>query len=366
MKRALQNIWLWVVSLFALAACDVHEFPEEQLDNVQFLLHLNFNTETPLYKEVVYTRSGDADTKAAPTHDIRYTINAYRTDGTRSTSRKADATFVFTKSDIANLNYTAQIELPEGTYDFQVWADYVDQKSSSDKYYDTRDFAEIILANKDPHAGSTDYRDGFRGYASATINTPDYYKGSTANSIKNQATVEMKRPMGKFKFISTDVEVFLTNMVEKMKEQAKQTGASSGFDGDEAYEELLSSIVMGDYYVKFKYNAFMPCAYNMFTDKPADSWSGVSFKSTMSVDADMNMTMGYDYIFVNGSETKLSISLEVYNKEGELLSSTHPIEVPVVRSKLTVVKGDFLTSKATGGVGIDPGYDGDDYNIEIF
>ena len=47
------------------------------------------------------------------------------------------------------------------------------------------------------------------------------------------------------------------------------------------------------------------------------------------------------------------------------MSSTNPINVPIVRSKMTVVKGEFLTSKATGGVTINPSYDGDDYNIEI-
>ena len=78
------------------------------------------------------------------------------------------------------------------------------------------------------------------------------------------------------------------------------------------------------------------------------------------------MTLGYDYIFVNGTETTLAISVEVYNRDGELMSSTNPINVPIVRSKMTVVKGEFLTSKATGGITINPGYDGDDYNIEIY
>ena len=78
------------------------------------------------------------------------------------------------------------------------------------------------------------------------------------------------------------------------------------------------------------------------------------------------MTLGYDYIFVNGSETTLAISVEVYNRDGELMSSTNPINVPIVRSKMTVVKGEFLTSKATGDITINPGYDGEDYNIEIY
>ena len=102
----------------------------------------------------------------------------------------------------------------------------------------------------------------------------------------------------------------------------------------------------------------------MFTDKPADSWTGMTFESKMFSEDYNEMTMGFDYIFVNGSETTLSISLEVYDDEGELLAATDPINVPIVRSKLTLVKGSFLTSKASEGVSISPGFDGE-YNLPL-
>ena len=38
---------------------------------------------------------------------------------------------------------------------------------------------------------------------------------------------------------------------------------------------------------------------------------------------------------------------------------TPPIRVPLRRSVHTVVRGSFLLSDASGGMGIDPGYDGD-------
>ena len=85
----------------------------------------------------------------------------------------------------------------------------------------------------------------------------------------------------------------------------------------------------------------------------------------MNAENDEEITLGFDYIFVNGNETTLSISVEVYNSKGEKMSSSNPVNVPIVRSKMTLVKGEFLTSKATGGVSINPGYDGEDYNVEI-
>jgi hypothetical protein len=104
----------------------------------------------------------------------------------------------------------------------------------------------------------------------------------------------------------------------------------------------------------------------MFTDKPADAWTGIAYTSTMRVEGDKAVLLGYDYIFVNGSETTLSISVEVYDKDGELMSSSNPVLVPIVRNKLTVVKGSFLTTLASGGVAINPSFAGDDYNVQIF
>ncbi len=365
MRKTLCYILLCVISLLVFAGCDVHEFPEERHERVPFLLHLDFTTEMPLYKEIVYSRSGDTETRGVTErHDIRYTINAYRVGNMRSENRVADTTFVFTKSDISDLNYTAHLLLEEGTYDFKVWADYVDANSIEDKYYDTHDFSEIILANKYEHPGSNDYRDAFRGYATATVTNPAYYTGSVVNSIDNQATVEMMRPMGKFKFISTDMDVFLSRVELMMKEQGMLLSLNTDLDTKAHYEQLLQSINLGDFYVVFQY-AYVPCSFNMFTDKPADSWPGFSFTSRMYPEDISETTLGYDYIFVNGSGTTLSISLEVYNKYGELMSSTNPINVPIVRGKMTVVKGEFLTSIATGGVKINPSYDGEDYNIEI-
>lgn len=369
MRKSLYYISLCLISFFAFSSCDIHELPAERYDKVPFQLHLNFDTEMPLHQEIFYTNSGETESKSSiEKHDIRYIVNVYRTDKIRSDARLADTTFVFTKSDITNLNYTANLLLPEGVYDFKVWADYVDANSNDDKYYDTRDFSDIILLNKDNYRGSNDYRDAFRGYTSAEVLNPDFYTGSIVNTIDNQATIQMERPMGKFKFISTDTEIFLARVAQKLYEQGKLSSFDSDSEADtkSVYEQLLESIAMGEYYVLFRYNIFMPCSFNMFTDKPSDSWMGVSFTSNMEIENEREMLLGYDYIFVNGLETTLSISLEVYNDEGEKLSSTNPINVPIVRNKLTVIKGEFLTSKASGGVTINPGYDGEDYNIEIY
>ena len=365
MKKTLYLILLFVTLLFT--ACDVHEFPVDRNERVPFVLHLDFSTAMPLYQEIVYTRAGEiTDTKSVGAkHDVRYIVKAYRVDKSRENNREADTTFVFTKSSVSDLSFSVPLELHEGTYTFRVWADYVDVEKTNDKYYNTSDFTEIILANKDNHSGSNDYRDAYRGVATATVINPVYYSGKVTNEIKNEVTVDMERPMGKFKFVSTDVEIFVSRVVQMLKDRGMLLNIDLESDKKAKIEYLLQAINLGDFEVKFRYHAFMPCSFNMFTDKPADAWTGVSFTSQMYIENNNEMTMGFDYIFVNGSETTLSVSLEVYNKYGELISSTKPINVPVMRSKLTIVKGEFLSSIASEGVQIKPDFNGE-YNVEIY
>ena len=216
MKSSIHIIIYGMLLLFAMVGCDVHEIPEERRnDLVSFNLHLDFNTELPLYEEIPYTRAVH-ENRSLSTHDVRYLVKAFREEGKSRFSRVAQETFVFTSSDIHNLNRTLTVELPEGNYTIMVWTDYIDKGTTTDKYYDTSDFSEIILANKTNHSGSNDYREAYRGSVVASIVNPDYYTGSAQTAIDNQARVEMKRPMGKFKFVSTDLEVFLSRVAKTL------------------------------------------------------------------------------------------------------------------------------------------------------
>lgn len=76
-----------------------------------------------------------------------------------------------------------------------------------------------------------------------------------------------------------------------------------------------------------------------------------------------NAELGFDYVFVNGHESSVTVSVEIYDRDGTLLSRSQPISVPLVRNKVTIVRGKFLTVKAEGGVSIDADFDGE-YNYE--
>ena len=197
MKRHLYLI-IYIPLLF-LAGCDVHEWPEEA-DSIPFYLNLNFNTDMG-EDEFIYDTSVIAS-RAAVNHDIRYVIQAFpiTIDGRVASEYRKE--FVYTKPISTfgqDYDFRTSLELPEGKYRLMVWADFVDEGKTFDKYYDCTDFNSIVLHGT--HQGNTDYRDAFSGIQDIEL------LSTIEEDMEIQETmVEMERPLAKYTFISTDVE----------------------------------------------------------------------------------------------------------------------------------------------------------------
>ena len=321
------SILVYTLCCILVNSCDIHQFPVQPKD-VEFVLNLDFDKEMPLYKVVDYDVTVKSVSHGQP-YDTRYLVNVY--DAEVEDSREALYSFVFTKDDVSDLNNSVTLSLQKGNYRFVVWTDYVLEGTVEDLHYNTSKFEYISLAEGE-HSGSNDARDAFTGSLVQEV-TQEYA----------EATVYMSRPMAKFNFVSTDLHDFLGRVKEKSLNVSRNSG-------------------IGDYKVVFRYNGFMPSAYNSHTVKPTDSATGVSFESTMNQIDDNEVEMGFDYVFTNGQETVVSVAVEVYDVDGTMLSSSKAFDVPLVRSKLTTVKARLLTSDAEGGVAVDPGYQGD-HNI---
>lgn len=339
-------------SALAMQSCDVHEWPEEvPPEIVPYTLHLDFDTRMPIYEEISFS-----GTRGDESYDRRYIIGVYPYDKAGNPTRVADTMIVFTKSTDEEYNHSIQLDIPEGKYNFLVWKDYVDTKAKSDLYYNTSDFTEIILANRKKHVGNTDFRDAFRGEMTSIVLAEKSYHQSLARTVSTEVIIPMERPLAKYKVIATDLQEFIRH--------AKRLIIQKAANREDGTRADLHEFNIEEYRVVFCYNGFMPCSFNMFTNRPADAWTGVTFEGGLTPLSDDEVELGFDYIFVNGSESTVSITIEVYDWENELVSRSSPITVPITRSQLTVVRGNFLTSKAEGGVGIVPEFDGD-YNYVV-
>ena len=383
--NALCTLLLIVTTMFAagaiLGGCDVHEFPVINEDPVpdpepepepepepvipthrKMVLHLQFDTLMPLHKNVTVPQTKSSKGGAQLTgdgYDVRYIVNVYPNEN-GTVSRTLDTSFVITRDRVDSLDYTAQVELEGGDYTILVWSDYVNQGSLADNFYNTDDFTKLYIGG-DEHIGGNDYRDAFRGSQQSIVQAPV----SASDTLAQVVEISMGRPMAKYKFISTDYKQFITYATQLAKERALQKAWNMGRMGFDNVEMAGSKAPdISGYTIVFKYSGYMPHQFNMFTNKPSDSKTGVTYRCSIDALGEEEALLGFDYVFVNGSESSVQVALQVEDNEGNVIANIGTIDVPLVRSKVTEVRGAFLTSKAQGGIGIDPGFD-NEYNIFI-
>ena len=362
-------------ALLCITSCAVHEWPEPSPADV--IVNLDFDTQLPQYK--VLNEEGTRASHDGRDYDIRYTIAAYRLLQDGSYAEEPFLLKVFSKDEIDELNATFRFSIDEGSYRFYVWTDFVLAGTQSDYFYNTTNFRRISLQGT--HEGNNDFRDAFSGSADLKV----IRRGS--KETPSTVTVQMRRPLAKFEFITTDLQEFITKTIEAMirKEEAEaaakagETKSEGGdnpeditpiesdtkADGDTKTGDTKTPVVdLEKYMVVFFYSGYMPNAYNMMEGKPCDSATGVKFSSAISAIDNHDARLGFDYVFVNGEESSVMVTVALYDEEGTQLSISRQIEVPIKRSMLTTVRGSFLMQNTGGGVAIDPGFE-DEFNIYI-
>lgn len=330
-------VFLFLASC-VLSGCDIHQFPDER-KGMRYL-KIEFDTHMPK-KYHNYDGSPaspgveDADNvRTSGTMRYRIRIFPLLADGKPSSESMEEITF--TRDVSEGYDCVIPLDLEEGKYKIMAWADFGNSDSSF--FYNSEKFNEISLKR---HEANTDYRDAFRGFLDFNISYPDDW------SAPDTSVVEMERPFAKYEFIADDLMEF-----------ARKMAMLKGLGDAES-----RAIDWNDYKVVFFYHTFMPHVYNMTSDKPSDSKTGVHFETKVTQLSENEVSLGFDYVFVNGADAVVTVRVGIYSS-GELISVSKPIDVPLSRSHHTIMKGAFLQGMTKSGIYIDPSYDGD-YNIVI-
>ena len=349
MKLLLRHII--IVMALLLAACDVHEVPSAP-PTTATVVRLSFAT--MLTEHDVSLIPGRDDARGPRL--MRLLVNAYPQlpDGT-VVRHAAYSTTVTREVTPGDYDCVLDFSLPVGDYALAVWADFVERRDLS-LYYDPYNFEEITL--RGPHTGNTDMRDAFRGLQPCTV------AGRTVVGPPDTIDVAMERPLAKIEFLTTDLKEFISKEQERAEELLKSNGATASSADADTKDSYPQSVDLSLYNIRFYYAGFMPCVYNMFTDKPIDSRTGVSFDSKITPTESGEASLGFDYVMVNGVESFVSVIVAVYDTEGKLMVTSDAIKVPTRRNYHTIVRGKFLTQTASSGVSIDSDFDGE-FNIEI-
>jgi len=335
--------------ILLLSACDVHEWPETP-EFVKMHLRLNYETDMTQW-EHLYDGASVIEQGLGDTYDnhqdygkIRYIVRTYPVSEKQRTMQDYVQEFVFTKDIAEGYDHEVTLNVLPGNYNVMVWSDLV--KTSGDTHFHNADnFAEIMLQGD--HKGNTDHRDAFRGSNNISL---------VADFIEHEPEtldVIMQRPLAKFEFLTTDLKEFIDKEYEFLQKEAATRG-----------EVPPTRVNTDDYKVVFYYSGYMPYAYNMNTDKPVDSKTGVLFESKLGVLNANEASLGFDYVFVNGKKSAVTIQIGLYDKEDRQLAVSDPINVPLQRNHHTILKGSFLMQEASGGITINPDFDGN-HNIEF-
>lgn len=333
---------LTVISI--LTSCSyVHEWPDTP-SKVPFHLYLTYDTDMTLWEHTYNGTNVIED-------NVDFTFNSYRDEGqiryivraypiTKSSTNQHSAEFIFTQDIAQGYNFETIIELEPGNYNIMVWSDIIEEDGKK-HYYDADNFNNITLQDEE-HQACTDYRDAFRGNITTSL------KADVLDKEPTTITIEMQRPLAKFEFISDDLQEFIKKETSRIhQETANKTNTQS------------NNLSIDNYIITIHYVGFMPNSYSLFTDKPTDSATGILFTSPIQQLSKTEASLGFDYVFIKPQLSAITVQVVITTNTGEVLSTSKPIQIPLKRDYHTIIRGKFLTSDTSGGVAINPDYDGD-------
>lgn len=342
MKKAFT--YLVVIMACLLTSCDVHEWPEPTT-GARVNLHLRYQTNLPIWVHPYSERAAQEDNNSVLTRGImHYVVRVFPVDSEGEPQSQHTHEYTFIKDISTGYDLSTSIDIDPGNYQLMVWSQLLLDENQT-PFYDYTSFMEIILQN---HVANTDYRDAFRGKESVTIEPT-----MTAQAPKD-IEIAMQRPLAKFEFITTDLHQFVLREIKRSQVANRAQPVM--------YQDILRSL--GDYTIRFYYVGYMPDAFSIFTDRPVDASTGRIFESTMHQLNNTEASLGFDYVFTNGKESEVTLQIAVLDAKGNELSLTKPIAVPTKRSYHTIIKGGFLMGTATGGISINPEYEGD-HNVML-
>lgn len=270
--------------------------------------------------------------RATQPYNLRGVAEFYQKGGSALVSRvKAVLTSTATEG-----SYTLTAELPQDEYDMTLWVDYTGSDSDDDLWYDTESLQAVtIIAADQTYAAGSDTREVF--YGTATV---------TAAGTDASVTVATERPQAKYVLVADDVERYRQLMEANPEKYVP-------------LDELSTQII---------YEGYLPDGFNAQTGKPNHSSAGYQCSRTALPavgESDTEVKIGSDYVFVNGSESAVTVTVLVTDKTGRTVSRVTGVEVAYKRNMLTTVRGDFLTAGVvTPGININTDWEGV-HNVEF-
>ena len=202
MKQMQDYCTLTLAAIFMAMSCTEQAVMEESDTAGMVELNLEFSQELCSCMDSWMTNGRTSDDGKC--YDLRYTVEAYLDMDGILLGNAPYKRFVFTKSDIGELGNTLRFNMEDGTYEFYVWADFVEKGTDTDYFYNTESLRKITLIGK--HKGNNDFRDAFFGHRTVEI----HHENGQENAVS--CAVGMERALAKCEFSTTDLKAFIRSL----------------------------------------------------------------------------------------------------------------------------------------------------------
>lgn len=339
----MKRLTVILLSLLAVLSCEkVHQWPEgcQPVDPTVVDASVSVSCEIDLDIEKIITKGSAAPVytdESAQKYLRRFLIDIYEEE---QYGENIVFSTVLTQEVTDKSNLTFNAGLHTRKYKAVIWMDYILKEDNGDLYYLTLNGMSAIRTQPiASYRGCDDFKDA------QTVVFPFDLTDQTEWFSHITIDIPLQRPLAKITFEATDFEEF-----------ARKEGCP-----EDKYEEFAKN-----YLIHFSYNGYLPTGFNVLTQKLNDSQTGYRFDSTPSwILNTPDARMGFDYVFVNGDQSSVTISLEVVSrKDGTVVNRADGIVVPTYRGKETVVRDKFFTKDYVPGIGINPEFDGE-FNVYV-
>ncbi|MBO5832532.1 MAG: hypothetical protein J6Q95_04505 [Alistipes sp.] len=278
-------------------------------------------------------------------YDIRYILEVYSKDA-QDNDHIVGQRMVNCLDKYAPTNFKLRL-VPNRDYKFVVFADYVaegsaeaeDKLAIADLFYDTKDLHNIsCITGTASWTAMNEVRDAY--FIKENV---------SANDVKAnfQKTLILKRPFGKLRVVTTDIDQVRGYADPGYVEIEYHT--NNVYKSFNAVTGKLNETYMSNNELKYGYNIAKWTPYNQ------------------GHDADLSkQTLFADYLLAKeGEDIPVSFKMNVYESKGgrEIHSIDFCTSVRVQRNHLTTIIGDLLTTQANITIDVNDDFDDPDYGF---
>ncbi|MBR5585301.1 MAG: hypothetical protein IKW36_03575 [Alistipes sp.] len=279
------------------------------------------------------TRASSADSglvNVDPTaYDLRYILEVYDAAGDVFVYRAVE-TRATNATDARTVTFPVRL-IPERSYNFVVWADFVYKNGSADLYYNTLNNTTYGLNAVTIANGKWVAMDEARDAYTAVEYVDSYNSGKSIN-------LTLVRPFGKLRVITTDIEALKVLANNALPEAVKVTYTTDVYSGFNALTQAAVYKQGETTRPTFEY-ALDNAAVYRYTDT-----------------ADSKMVLFTDYIFGTENGT-IQFELTATYANGNTSTNNFNTEIPVQRNYLTTISGNILTDGNDIRVDITDGFE---------